>query len=68
MSPTRIFSKRGKRMNRFTDFTEEEQRMLAEALWKKQRSFIAGDRMFKSYEKLLNEVLEDFNYVPGRVL
>ena len=55
-------------MNRFTDFTEEEQRMLAEALWKKQRSFIAGDRMFKSYEKLLNEVLEDFNYVPGRVL
>ena len=55
-------------MNRFTDFTEEEQRMLAEALWKKQRSFIAGDRMFKSYEKLLNEVLSQVNYIPGRVL
>ncbi len=55
-------------MSRFKDFTEEEHRMLAEALWKKQRSFIAGDRMFKLYEKLLNEVLDQVDYVPGRVL
>ena len=55
-------------MGRFKDFTEEEQRMLAEAIWRRQRCFIAGDRMFKSYESLLNEVLEDFNYVPGSVL
>tara|TARA_A100001391_G_scaffold140267_1_gene98313 strand:- start:197 stop:364 length:168 start_codon:yes stop_codon:yes gene_type:complete len=55
-------------MSRFKDFTEEEHRMLAEALWKKQRSFIAGDRMFKLYEKLLNEVLDQIDYVPGRVL
>jgi len=55
-------------MNRFKDFTEDEKRMLAEALWKKQRSFIAGDKLFRSYEKLLNEVLDQINYVPGRVL
>ena len=55
-------------MGRFKDFTEEEQRMLAEAIWRRQRCFIAGDRMFKSYENLLNEVLEDFNYVPGSLL
>jgi len=55
-------------MNRFKDFTEEEQRMLAEALWRRQRCFISGDKMYRSYEKLLNEVLEDFNYIPGRVL
>ena len=55
-------------MSRFKDFTEEEHRMLAEALWKKQRSFIAGDRMFKLYEKLLNEVLDQIDYVPGRVI
>jgi|TARA_B100000927_G_C16363061_1_gene428315 hypothetical protein len=55
-------------MNRFKDFTEDEKQMLAEALWKKQRSFIAGDKLFRSYEKLLNEVLDQINYVPGRVL
>ena len=55
-------------MDRFKDFTEEEQRMLAEAIWRRQRCFISGDRMFKQYEKLLDEVLEDFNYVPGSLL
>ena len=55
---------------RFDQFTEEEKRMFAEALWRRQRCFIAGDRMFKSYEKLLDEVLstEGFDYLPGKVL
>ena len=53
---------------RFQDFTERERRMLAEALWSRQRCFIAGDRMFKDYELLLNEVLEEVDYIPGRVL
>jgi len=56
--------------NRFQNFTEQEKRMFAEALWRRQRCFIAGDRMFKSYEKLLDEVLstEGFDYLPGKVL
>ena len=70
MPPTRIFSKRGKRLmsERFKDFTEREKRMLAEALWRRQRCFIAGDRMFKDYELLLNEVLGEVDYIPGRIL
>ncbi len=42
--------------------------MLAEALWRRQRCFIAGDRMFKDYEELLNEVLEEIDYIPGKLL
>ena len=53
---------------RFDQFTEEEKRLFAEALWRRQRCFIAGDRMFKNYEALLNEVLTDFDYIPGKVL
>ena len=70
MSAPRIFPKRGQRLmdNRFQSFTEEEKRMFAEALWRRQRCFIAGDKMFKSYEKLLNEVLEGLDYLPGKVL
>ena len=32
--------------------------MFAEALWRRQRCFIAGDRMFKDYEQLLDVVLK----------
>tara|TARA_R100001509_G_scaffold21465_1_gene11225 strand:- start:275 stop:439 length:165 start_codon:yes stop_codon:yes gene_type:complete len=53
---------------RFDQFTVEEKRLFAEALWRRQRCFIAGDRMFKNYEALLNEVLVDFDYIPGKVL
>ena len=53
---------------RFDQFTEEEKRLFAESLWRRQRCFIAGDRMFKNYESLLNEVLTDFDYIPGKVL
>ena len=51
-----------------TGFTYEERRMLAEAVWKRQRAFIAGDRQFREYEKLLNEILEGIDYVPGSIV
>ena len=56
-------------MSRFGSFTEEEKRMLAESLWRRQRAFIAGDRQFKGYGKLLDEVLNNLeDYVPGRII
>jgi hypothetical protein len=55
-------------MNRFNQFTEEEKRKLAEAVWRRQRCFIAGDRQFNEYGKILDEVLEGLEYVPGRIV
>ena len=55
-------------MSRFTQFTEDEKRKLAEAIWRRQRSFIAGDKQFNEYGQLLDEVLEEFNYVPGSIV
>ena len=55
-------------MNRFTQFTEEEKRRLAEAVWRRQRCFIAGDKQFNEYGEILNEILEGIEYVPGRIV
>ena len=55
-------------MSRFTQFTADEKRKLAEAIWRRQRSFIAGDRQFNEYGQLLDEVLEEFNYIPGSIV
>ena len=56
-------------MSRFKNFTEEEKRMLAEATWRRQRVFISGDKQFKEYGLLLDEILESLDdYVPGRIL
>ena len=56
-------------MNRFNDFTEEDKRMFAESIWRRQRVFIAGDKQFREYGKLLDEVLESLgDYIPGRIL
>ena len=55
-------------MSRFTQFTEEERRRLAEAVWRRQRCFIAGDKQFNEYGEMLNEILEGMDYVPGRVV
>jgi hypothetical protein len=56
-------------MNRFENFAEDEKRMIAESIWRRQRVFIAGDKQFKEYGKLLDEVLESLdNYVPGRMV
>ena len=55
-------------MNRFEQFTEEEKRKLAEAIWRRQRCFIAGDKQFNEYGKILDEILEGLEYVPGRII
>ena len=55
-------------MSRFTQFTEEERRRLAEAVWRRQRCFIAGDKQFNEYGEMLNEILEGMDYVPGRIV
>ena len=53
-------------MSRFTQFTEQERRMLAEATWRRQRCFIAGDKQFNEYGKVLDEILDGIDYMPGR--
>lgn len=55
-------------MSRFTQFTEEERRKLAESIWRRQRCFIAGDKQFNEYGKLLDELLTDMDYMPGRII
>ena len=55
-------------MNRFDQFTEQERRMFAESIWRRQRVFIAGDKQFKEYGKLLDEILEGIDYIPGRIV
>ena len=53
-------------MSRFSELNDYEKQRLADAVWLRQRCFIAGDRMFQEYGKLLDEMLEGMNYVPGR--
>jgi hypothetical protein len=52
-------------MKEFT-FTEEQVKMLADAVWMRQRCFIAGDRKFREYGAILDQFLEDMEYVPKR--
>lgn len=47
--------------------TEHQVKLLADAVWMRQRCFIAGDRRFKEYGAMLNEILEDLDYTPSRV-
>ncbi len=46
--------------------TEEQVKLLADAVWMRQRRFIAGDRRFREYGQLLDEILEDIDYNPSR--
>jgi len=55
-------------MNRFDQFTEDEKRKLAEAIWRRQRCFIAGDKQFNEYGKMLDEILNGIDYIPGRII
>ena len=55
-------------MNRFDQFTEDEKRKLAEAIWRRQRCFIAGDKQFNEYGAMLEDILDGMDYVPGRIL
>lgn len=46
--------------------TEDQVKLLADAVWMRQRCFIAGDRRFKEYGEMLEELLEGMEYTPGR--
>ena len=52
-------------MERFKYFSEYELRLLADAVWVRQRHHIAGDRKFKEYGTLLAEIQKLVNYQPG---
>ena len=52
-------------MERFKDFSDYELKLLADAVWMRQRRFIAGDRRFREYGQILDEIRERVNYVPG---
>ena len=51
-------------MKTFT-FDEREIKLLADAIWMRQRCFIAGDRRFREYGALLDEIRQRIDYVPG---
>lgn len=46
--------------------TEEQVKLIADAIWMRQRRFIAGDKRFKEYGIILDELLKDSDYVPSR--
>lgn len=46
--------------------SEEQIKLLANAVWMRQRCFIAGDKRFKEYGTMLDILLKDMNYTPNR--
>ena len=65
MRTQQCLSTLGGHMERFKDFSEYELKLLADAVWMRQRCFIAGDRRFREYGVLLDEIRERIDYVPG---
>lgn len=57
-----VFSKIMKNL----ELSEEQIKLLADALWMRQRCFIAGDRRFKEYGAMLDTLLEGMEYTPKR--
>ena len=47
-------------------FTEEQVKLLADAVWMRQRRFIAGDKRFKEYGEMLDTLLDGMEYTPKR--
>jgi len=52
-------------MEKFNQLSEYELKLLADAVWTRQRHFIAGDRRFKEYGAILKEIQQLVNYKPG---
>ena len=49
------------------EFNQRETELLIDAVWMRQRNFIAGDKKFKEYGKLLDEFMnQNPDYVPGQ--
>jgi len=47
---------------------QEDYKLIIDALWKRQRCFIAGDRMYKEYGSLINEMeRRQSSAIPRRV-
>jgi len=46
--------------------TEDQVKLLADAVWMRQRCFIAGDKRFKEYGTMLQDILGDLDYTPSR--
>ena len=46
--------------------TEYQIKLLADAVWMRQRCFIAGDRRFKEYGAMLETLLEGMEYTPSK--
>jgi hypothetical protein len=46
--------------------TEDQVKLLADAVWMRQRCFIAGDKRFKEYAIMLEDILGDLDYTPSR--
>ena len=55
-------------MERFNEFSDYELKLLADAVWVRQRHYIAGDRKFKEYGAILDELQKLVNYQPGAFL
>ncbi len=47
--------------------TEDQIKLLADAVWMRQRRFIAGDKRFREYGIMLEMILEDIDYIPSRL-
>ena len=54
-------------MERFNEFSEYELKLLADAVWVRQRHYIAGDRKFREYGAILDELQKLVNYQPGEI-
>jgi hypothetical protein len=49
------------------EYTNKEIELMIDALWMRQRNFIAGDKQFREYGALLDEFMEKRpGYVPGQ--
>jgi hypothetical protein len=48
------------------ELSEDQIKLLADALWMRQRCFVAGDKRFKEYGAMLDTLLKDMDYVPNR--
>jgi hypothetical protein len=48
------------------ELSEDQIKLLADAVWMRQRCFVAGDKRFKEYGAMLDTLLEGMDYVPTR--
>ncbi len=46
--------------------SEDQLKLIADAVWMRQRCFVAGDRRFKEYGEMLDTLLENMDYIPQR--